>query len=81
MQLRGTKGKLSKQQLTRKAHEDGLAALSSNPSPFKFLPGSTENFNIRAPDIGDLIALEVEVSNQEICSSLPEKIGRILPKI
>ncbi len=38
-----------------------MAALSGERSVFKFAPGTTENFTIRGPDVGDLVAVEVEV--------------------
>ena len=59
--MRGTKGKLTKQHLTKKAHEDGVAALNGEHSVFRFSPGSTENFSVRGTDIGELVAIEVEV--------------------
>ena len=61
IQIRGTKGKLSNQHLTNRSHPDAIAALNGEESPFKFAPGSTENFTIKGPDVAELIALEVEV--------------------
>ena len=61
VQIRGTKGKLSKQHLTNKAHADAVAVLHGENSVFKFAPGTTENFAIRGPDVSDLVALEIEV--------------------
>eukprot|EP00795_Rhopilema_esculentum_P013094 gene13095-3880_t len=60
VQIRGTKGKLSKQHLTNKAHADAVAVLHGENSVFKFAPGTTENFAIRGPDVSDLVALEIE---------------------
>eukprot|EP00794_Sanderia_malayensis_P016965 gene16965-18674_t len=60
IQLRGTKGKLPKQQLITATSEDDIRSISDNRSAFKFAPGTTENFTIKGLDIGNLVALEVE---------------------
>ena len=61
LQMRGTKGKLAKQHLSKNALEDSVAALNGEHSVFRFSPGSTENFSVRGTDIGELVAIEVEV--------------------
>lgn len=60
VQLRGTKGKITKQQLTKKPDEDDVNMDVEAPGAFMFKKASSESFSIRSPDIGDLIALEIE---------------------
>ena len=56
VQLRGTLGKSAKQQLIKKSENEADAK-----SSFVFKRASSETFFLHSNDIGDLIALEIEV--------------------
>lgn len=57
VQIRGTKGKIAKQQLVKK---DESEEMNITDIGFTFKKGSRESFSIRSPDIGQVIALDIE---------------------
>lgn len=63
MKLKGTRGKLPKTRLTKKA---GSVKSGKNVA-FRFAKGSTHVFKIWGPNIGDLKSLIVEVSLACFC--------------
>lgn len=58
--MKGTKGKLNKTRLTKKA---GSVKLSKDV-PFKFSRGTTHIFKIKGPELGDIRSIQISVMNQ-----------------
>ena len=59
-EFRGTKCKF-RRQFTHQMDPNVPTAFIATLPPFKFHPGSREVFNIKGPDVGELIELTVEV--------------------
>ncbi len=62
--IKGTKGKLPKQQLTKRA---GSANTKKKKTRFKFSKGSTHVFKLVGKDIGDIVSITIEVSELNLC--------------
>ena len=62
-EFRGTTGKFTRQ-LTHQMDPAVPSAFIATLPPFQFHSGSTENFNIKGPDIGELMMLIIQVSTQ-----------------
>lgn len=62
--MKGTKGKVKKHRLTKKAG----SVKSNKDVAFRFAKGSTHLFKVKGPEIGELKSINIEVKSNSLTS-------------